>query len=377
MNIKITNKIIFLFIGILLVNFVSATDVAYIAINDLTVKSEFTDALDRLSLTWEVIPSNDVSTYNFSDYKLILLDDEYFPNWQDIPVNDVPSLIVNGRNIENWGWTTRVTTASQSQPITVDLITAHEIKGNLLFNVPVYTTTPPDIYYLDKDDVYDGLEIIAANTYDNEDAVIAITHKGTNLTRGTSVTEINAKGVFFGIYETGYWTNETKQLFENSLLWLTGESSFDIEIKQGLNLISFPLIINFNLSEILSENSEINSIKEYNSGVVDVTEITNSKGYFIEASSDFSLTITGSDPGQGQSVLLNQGMNLIGINSLSNMSLNNLPSGIIEVAKRNQDGSHDISTKYNSNWFNSFELEPGEGYWFKIETGGVVWNYNP
>ena len=155
-------------------------------------------------------------------------------------------------------------------------------------------------------------------------------------------------------------------------------SFFDIEIKEGQNLISFPLIINYTPTQLKSENPNISSIKEYNNNnFVEATTLENNKGYFIEASSDFILTTTGDEPRNTQNVLLSQGMNLIGISSLSNIILNDLPDEIIEVAKRKDDGVYDISTKYDSNWFNSFELEPGKGYWFKIEIDEVTWSYSP
>lgn len=371
-------KLIFFSVGILLmINLVSAADVAYIVVNDYSVKSEFTDALNRLSLTYDIVKSNEVSSYDFGNCRLILLNDDYFTNWNEIPVNEVSALIVNGRNIVNWGWTKRITVMSQDEPISINLNTTHEIRGDLPFNVPAYTSISPDIYYLDGGDAYNGLEIIASNTYDSEDAIIAVAHKGTNLTRGSLVTEINANGVFFGIKETDYWTDEARQLFDNSLMWLYGEDTFHFNIKEGNNLISFPLIIDYTSAQLKNENPEIISIKEdYNNNFLEATNIQNNKGYFVESSDDFILTIEGSKPRESQTIQLYEGMNLVGITSLSNINLNSLPGEVIEVSKRGNDGTYEIATKYFFGWWNGFELEPGEGYWFKLNAD-TVWEYNP
>ena len=69
-------------------------------------------------------------------------------------------------------------------------------------------------------------------------------------------------------------------------------------------------------------------------------------------------------------------MNLVGITSSSDLDFSSLPSQVIEVAKRNTDGSYDIAVRYLFGWNNDFNLEPGEGYWFKT-TGGATWTYNP
>jgi len=372
-------RLIFLFIGILLLNFASATDIAYIVTNANQANSKFISVLDELDLSYSLILSSNAKNTNFSEYKMILLNNENFPNPQEIPINKYPAMIVNGGHLKTWGWAKLPSTAGSSNPFFINIKNKnYNITDNLPDNFQAYNSYKPTLDYIQEKYLYDGIQTIASVDSLPANTVIGLIEGGTTLTsKGVSKTKVNANSIFFGIYDTKYWTNATKQLFMNSLLWVAGENSFDMEIKQGQNLVSFPLIINFNLSKILSENPEIISIKEYNNGFVEVTQVANSKGYFIDASSNFTLTITGAEPKQAQSVLLNQGMNLIGINSLSNMSLSALPGEIIEVAKRDVVGNYDVSTKYNNSWFNSFKLEPGKGYWFKTEIGEVTWDYNP
>ena len=379
-------KIVLIMGGILFflsfVNAVSASeDVAYVVTNHYNIKAEFIEILDELDLTYEIIYPNEIGDYDLFEFRLLLLNDDFFSNWAEIPINDLPAMIVNGRNIDEWGWTKRVTTASQSIPIHVDLDNSHEITENFPENIQVYNDKDPNVYYLDKRDIYSGLHIIGMNTYDNEDAVIAFAEAGTVLTKqGMPDTHINANSVFFGITETEYWTEDTKQLFKNSLLWLAGGGdSFNLQIKEGQNLVSLPLISTIDVDELKNSNLEILSIKEYDGSgeLVEATEMHNNLGYFIESTENLTLRVDGEEAEEEQSVELNEGLNLVGITSLDNMLLDLLPSEVIEISRRNDEGFYDIATYYEvGGWYNAFELEPGRGYWFKTNNE-VTWEYFP
>ncbi|MBU0467166.1 MAG: hypothetical protein KJ718_00205 [Nanoarchaeota archaeon] len=376
-------KIILSLLGILLavnlLSLTSAADVAYVSLTPDYVEQEFIAVLNELSFSYDLVYHNQISSYDFSTVKLVLINNNFFTNWDEIPVNDIPSLIVNGRNIDDWGWTTMVSSSSQSIPMHINLDTSHEITEGLDEDIQIYTTNEPDIYYLDKTDIYSGLQIVGSNVYDNQDAVVAIATEGTILTKpGYPDTHINADSIFFGITEAEYWTNDARQLFKNSLVWLHSEdlTAFDINLVEGQNLISLPLILDTNnAEEILILNPEVISVKEYlNNGIIETSTINNNQGYFLESTADSILTIEGIEASSTQNVELNQGMNLVGITSLIDIDLDSLPDEIIEVARRNEDGTYDISTKYFFGWHNEFSLEPGKGYWFKTNEE-VVWSY--
>ena len=197
---------------------VPAADVAYLALNEDYVKQEFIEVLDELSLSYELVFINEISGFDFSSVKLMLLNNDYFPNWRDIPVNEVSAVIVNGRHMDKWGWTRRVTTSSQDMPIEIKINISHELGQGFNETLRVYNTDVSNIYYLDNRDVFSGLEIIGSNIYDNRDAVIALARAGSNLTRaGFPSTEINADTLFFGITESEDWSEETRELFMRSI----------------------------------------------------------------------------------------------------------------------------------------------------------------
>lgn len=374
-------KTIFLvLISILLCNFASAADVAYIVSQSKEIKQIFLDTLEELNYDYDIIFSYELNSANFDNYRMILVNNDYFFNWEDIPINDYPAVIVNGRNIDNWGWTRRITSASSTEPIKVNFEVCEnlEICNGLSGNKSVYSSYLPQIYYLDKTDVFDGITIIGANLRDSGDIVIGAVEAGTTLTKpGYSPTYVNANSVFFGVTESSYWTAETKDLFKNSIKWAIGEKpdiSFDIELEPGYNLISIPLEIESNdIENILYDNPEISSVFGYEDEVVQVYEMFNNKGYFLNSSQNSILEIIGQPPQGLQKTILQEGMNLVGINSLEEISLDELPEEIIEVSKRNGQ-NYEIATKYNGVWYNSFNLIPGKGYWFKVNEE-VEWSY--
>jgi len=368
---------------ILLITAVSATDVAYIVTNELAVNNDLTVLINEAGFDYEIIYSFNLPE-DFSDYKMILLNNEEFPNPNEIPVNDYPVLIINGEHMRYWGWVEQISESRDDSPSHINLSNLdHTITNLMEQDVQVYTSDNPTLYSLRSENRYRGIKPIAYRLDNAEDAVIAIVEAGTILTKaGEEPTQVNANSVFFGIHETQYWTPQAKQLFKNSLIWLAGEieqpPTYDIELSEGYNLVSFPLILEDNtVQNILDSNSEIESIKKYDgTNIVDTTQVTNDKGYFIQTTSATTLTIEGTEPTGQQNVILNSGMNLVGISSLSNVNFNTLPDEVIEVFRRNPDGTFDIATKYNDNWYNSFDLEPGKGYWFKLNSGGT-WSYSP
>lgn len=373
-----------LFSLIMILTTVSAykADVAYIVTTSTSIKGEFIQAINELELTYSIILAKDVGSTDFSEYKMMLINDQYFTNWDEIPVNDYPSVVVNGINIDNWGWTTRVTTTSMGVPMHVLLNkTYEELTAGLDENIQVYTRDNPDMYYLDKNYIYDGVEIIASTTSDSEDTVVGLAIKGTNLTRaGKPDTVINADTIFFGIKDTKYWTEDTITLFKNCLGYVSGNDVYLMELNTGKNFVSVPILISDkSVSAIMSENEDIDYIKEYNgNSIVNSGVIENEKGYIIYATSPTTISFEGASARTGQSLSLAEGMNLVGftLNSGKAFDSINVPSQVIEISKRDSDEKFIVSTKYGGVWFNSFNLEPGESYWVKTNDA-VVWSYDP
>ena len=368
--------IIFLIASVLLIGLVSATDVIYIVTNP--TEDAFTDAMDDLGLSYEVVNQQDLYGINFDDYGMILINNDYFVNRHLIPINEKPAMVASSFHIDYWGWGVRTSLLSSNQPLHVGIDDTHEIAEDFPDEIQVYDIAKPDYYYLDKRDIYDGFIPVAYSTVDDEDIAVGVIAEGTVLTKtGYSDTVVNANSVYFGMTDTSHWTEDTTQLFKNSLMWLTGieEIDFDLNLQEGRNLVSFPLSLSSSdVSEIFA-GYPIISVKEFNgTDIIETSTVENHKGYFVETSSSTTVSLTGFEFRDDPEVELEEGMALVGTVDLDGLDLDDLDDEIIEVAKRNNDGDYVIATKYADTWFNEFELVAGKGYWFKLD-GDVEWSY--
>ena len=376
--------ILLVIMGIFLINLAYAVnyDVAYIITN--TPEPGFINAMDDLGASYNIINYQEMNnpSFNFNNYRAILINNDYFVNWNKIPVNNKPSLIASSYHLSNWGWAVRSTVIANTQFIHADLNTSNRLAEDLPSNFQVYNSSWKEIYVLDKRDIYQGFEYAASSTFDSLDLAVGMIRNGTTLTKeGYPDTQVNANSVFFGFTKSDYWTSESEQLFKNSLLWLLGieERPYDIYLQNGQNLVSFPIsLTDKNVSDILEDNENIVSIREFDSSFISSSTIENNKGYFIKTNYPGTLTVEGFETRISQNINLKQGMNLVGLTSLSVRSFSslNLPSQVTEVSKRNMDGSYTTSIRYASGWYPSFNLEPGKGYWFK-STGNANWTYTP
>lgn len=359
--------------------FVSAKEAVYVVENRYTPRAEVMAILNDLGLSYDVVYSANLQNTNFSNYDMIIVNDDYFMNYAQIPINNLPALVMNGENICNWGWCKYISRSSQDSPISLDL-TIHSTTSSFENKtIQAYRSSVPQIYSLQPSNIFTGIKTIAHMRGSATSVVVAYADKGDVLTKfGYPNTKVNAKTIFFGATQSEYWTNETKQLFKNSVSWILQKEQYTLNINSGTNLVSLPLLISsVPIIDLKASYPQIISVKTYENGnMVEANTIENQKGYFIAANSGFIFTLNGDQAFQQQTIELKQGMNLVGFNALRNISLNELPSQVIEVSKRNSNGEYQIATKYSSGWFNAFNLEPGKAYWIKA-SADVTWNYNP
>jgi hypothetical protein len=203
------------------INLISAVaDVAYVVVDIDDVRPEFVDVLGELGKDYDLIFKGDIISTDFSQYRLILLNNEYFTNWYEIPINQYPAVVANGRHMDEWGWSKRMSVASQHVPLAIGLDNSSEAAQGLGDIVTVYTDSEPDIYYLDSRDRYQGMEVVGYNSYDANDVVIGLAREGDVLTRGGYPdTPINANTCFFGIAQSEFWTAESRELFKQCVLF--------------------------------------------------------------------------------------------------------------------------------------------------------------
>jgi cysteine-rich repeat protein len=206
---------------VLSISFISAVaDVAYVKLESTATNEQYLEVLGELGKDYDIIFADEVSSHNLSLYKLMILNNDFFTNWAEIPVNNIPTVVSNGRHMDDWGWTKDVSKGSQDVPSVFHIDNTTEVSQGFSQTIVAYTDKDPDVYYLDSGDVYSGIEIVASNTYDPYDVVVGLAHAGTNLARSPYPnTEIKSNACFFGIYDSKYWTNDSKELFKQCVLF--------------------------------------------------------------------------------------------------------------------------------------------------------------
>ena len=163
--------------------------------------------------------------------------------------------------------------------------------------------------------------------------------------------------------------------------------TFDIEVHTGWNLISYPLISNGNIEEILNNSNvtwdyaqwynPLDSTDPWKTHLVgresnDLNEIDNTMGVWIRVTDagDGHITVKGGIPFE-TSIKLHAGWNLVSYpaSNISAMSRAGLPSEVTKIAIYNPKETYLIS-EVTDRLGNNFV--PGRGYWI-YSTADIIW----
>lgn len=215
----------FVILIVLSVNLVSAADIAYVVRNPSNPESNVIEVIEDLGYSYDLIDDNDILDINFSDYEMILVWDELLENAEYIPISERKSFVANTYYLDNWGIGKYAGSQISTGYIYVKMMKENRITRNIDSEVRVFTSTNVEIYYMPhKPKRASGIENIVAVEVGRYDMpVIGIINKGGELYGGGNADERIA---FFGITKTEYWTQESEQLFRNTLgLIMTGDDS--------------------------------------------------------------------------------------------------------------------------------------------------------
>ncbi len=223
------------FLFILMTGFVSAAgDVAYIYNKEWKVNDFIVDAFEDAGLIVDEISVSDISSVDFSQYRLIFVGDERFRNVEEIPVNDFPSIVANYYHGDEWGLTDAdgVSKLGSGSPLKV------KKNGNV---VQVYTRARYSIgsdsipyYYLDDENKVEGMQKVASPWIGSQDNifgdVISYASQGVHLENGNLN---NGKTCFYGIIEAEYWTPAARDMFDDCLTFVIAECLQDSDCDDG------------------------------------------------------------------------------------------------------------------------------------------------
>ncbi|MFH1585137.1 MAG: MopE-related protein [archaeon] len=215
---------------ILLLGSIAAADIAYLTKSQNLIDQNVVDAIEELDYTIEYIDDSDIGSTDFSEYKMILVPNQGFGTHAgEIPVNRYNTLIINRNHLEEWYWSGGVSQRGSNHPLTAEVIDkTTSITNDIPDKFQVYTQAEDNgvsipIYYLSKYEIAIDLDVIVSE--DNPlDGLIVKADPGTKL-KNSQISK--ARGVFFGITETEFWTPESKTLFQNSVVWLVGDVDQD------------------------------------------------------------------------------------------------------------------------------------------------------
>jgi len=229
---------------------------------------------------------------------------------------------------------------------------------------------------------YEGSALVTAVLEVSEDGTQVTIDPESNLTPGAKyyiTIASNAVKDLAGNYAASWTKNDNVHAF--TVASPTTQAS--INLKQGWNLISLPLIpTNSAIADVISDiSSKVNIVQHYdptastnggwlsyspsNGGLGNLTKMEDGKGYWIDMKEAATLTITGRElPAGGANMLPTYAIqgekwNLIGFKSTEKMQAKDYIT---------QMGSTDILYAYKDGEYVSLretdKMEPGYGYWF-------------
>ncbi len=236
---KQKNKFIFaiLILGCLtfLASGVLAESLVYVTKDSSNIDQNILDILIANNYEYDIVFDNQIQSTNFSNYDLMIIEDGNFGNNALlIPVNQVNSIILNTKHLEQWNWmSSGIGSISSTRPKEVII---YDNQSSIVENSGINSSFFPyeygdvqenyKFYYISKNKDASGVMTVVADGLSflqffgiyvvKNGAVVATVEKGGEL-RNNNIS--NARGVFFGFEKTYLWTEEVEQMFLNSIQW--------------------------------------------------------------------------------------------------------------------------------------------------------------
>ena len=219
-----------LIVGLMFISLASAADVAYVVKN--FPSSDLTSLLSSNGYSYDLIHESNLATTNWSNYKLIIVNNEKFSNPGLIPVNQKPSVVLvstdNGKGLEDWKWITgSVNSLPSNAPKTIHLWMNQNplINYNLDFFLMSYglsqsSSADYTMYYVTGGEKAAGMKYVyvdgwTGNLPKHGGIVMAIDNDALL----TDNSKTLARGVYFGLPRADLWSSGTQDVFLASVDW--------------------------------------------------------------------------------------------------------------------------------------------------------------
>jgi len=215
----------FFIVTLLLISFTLAENIGYIVEDSSSLNNDFIAIINEQGYSYDVIDDSEIQRTNFSLYDMILIGDESLDNYRSIPVSEVNSLIVNSKSSHldgGWGIADYSNLLSSSNHQERGSMIVHEvITQGLESPVRLYNDEGARLSVLPSNlrNIAPGFNRVVISESFSGRSIVGVINPGERLYNNKISS---SKIIYFGIVETQYWTDESKQLFRNSLNWLIG-----------------------------------------------------------------------------------------------------------------------------------------------------------
>ena len=187
----------------------SATDIALVV--KTSGNSNVISAIDELNYTYKVITESQISSTNFSQYAVIIVQDD-LTNEASLPLLAKNSIFIN-RDAVSIVWHGASVSKTQTIFSKLEQLNTPFTEGFSSIDFQAYTSNK-DVHYLKIKP-----SIVSR---------VALTTGGGGFYGIVDYSNVNnSRKVFFGFTEINYWTSDTKKLFKNSLKWARLGVDFD------------------------------------------------------------------------------------------------------------------------------------------------------
>ena len=202
---------------------VSASDFAYVVKNSAGVDNNLLGKISDLGYDYDIVYEANVSSTDFSQYRLIIVGNSNLDNPSNIPIDQYKSLIINSYDYYKKNLDYQLGFSYSSGSLTSpSILQVYDLESPIVQGINVsfrgYTLTNPAVktsYLLGKKPT--GMRIVVSTQTSLANAAIATIDPGVTYLNGKTAEE---RAIFFGIVDASYWTQDSRTLFANSITWL-------------------------------------------------------------------------------------------------------------------------------------------------------------
>ena len=218
------------FLFLFLFSNVSAEDIAYVVKSSPSPQVEL--LLIQSNYAYNVISENQIPSTDFSEYSILLIQDNV-NNKDKLPLLTKNSIFFDG-NIVPIIWNTwEAFGYTSSNPIAKIKAIYSPFTDGFLLNQQFFAYSETKSWkYIHRTSTGPTVSVygIAYSTGSSTGNYPIIAYSNRS----------DIKNVFFGFYEAGYWSEDTKKLIKNSLKWMIGnkctDNDQDYYVKEDINV---------------------------------------------------------------------------------------------------------------------------------------------